>query len=141
MPGEEMIRWTPVPDLPMEPDPEWVAYFERVYSEALAFFEDAQPLEIKHLGESPLRALVRRQGRVDENGPVHGFAQRRLNGTRCFGIPRREVNLSREAMGLLADALDETLECYGTSGDLEPRGYWMPIDVESDHRLAPETNS
>lgn len=135
MPGEEMIRWTPVPDLPMEPDPEWVAYFERVYSEALAYFEDTQPLEIKHLGESPILGVLRNRQAL---GSSHGWG---ADVTWFDDVPRQEVNLSREAMGLLADALDETLECYGTSGDLEPRGYWMPIDVESDHRLDAETNS
>lgn len=70
-------------------------------------------------GVSPLQALVRRQGRVDEDGP------------RRLGVPRQEVNLSRAAMDLLARALDTTLEHYGTSGDADPRGYWMPIDGDT----------
>lgn len=47
------------------------------------------------------------------------------------GIPRQEVNLSPEAMGLVRDALDDTLEYYGTSGDLESRGFWMKCDGDA----------
>lgn len=81
----------------MESDPEWVEYFERVYSEVLARLEDETP----------------------------------LTHARRLGVPRQEVNLSREAMDLLAGALDTTLEHYGTSGDADPRGYWMPIDGDT----------
>lgn len=112
------------PRPPMEPDPEWVGYFERVYSEALAWFEDAS-FQVQYRGESPLQTLVRRQGRVDEDGSVYGSASRRL------GVSRQEVNLSREAMDLLASALDTTLEHYGTSEHADPRGYWMKLDGET----------
>lgn len=112
------------PRPPMEPDPEWVGYFERVYSEALAWFEDAS-FQVQYRGESPLQTFVRRQGRVDEDGSVYGSASRRL------GVSRQEVNLSREAMDLLASALDTTLEHYGTSEHADPRGYWMKLDGET----------
>lgn len=55
------------------------------------------------------------------------------------GVPRQEVNLSRETMDLLAGALDRTLEHYGTSEHTDPRGFWMRLDVESDQGPTGET--
>lgn len=43
------------------------------------------------------------------------------------GIPRQEPKLS----ALPIVTRDETEGHYGTSGDLDPRGYWMPIDGEA----------
>lgn len=122
------------PRPPMEPNPSLAACIEAMYREATAWFEDAS-FEVKYQSESPLALLVRRRGRVNEDGSIHGFAQRRL------GIPRQEVNLSRETMDLLASSLDRTLEHYGTSEHADPRGFWMPIDVESDHRREDETQT
>lgn len=57
------------------------------------------------------------------------------------GIPRQDVDVSLEAMERVRASLDDMCEQYGTSGELEVRGFWMPIDVESDQGLAGETKS
>lgn len=57
------------------------------------------------------------------------------------GVPRQEVDLSPEAMERVRASLDDVCERYGTSGELEVRGYWMPLDVEFDHRDARETQA
>lgn len=57
------------------------------------------------------------------------------------GIPRQDVDVSPEAMERVRASLDGVRECYGTSGELDPRGYWMRLDVESDQGLAGETRT
>lgn len=64
-----------------------------------------------------------------------------LSQVRYLGMPRQEVNLSPEAMGQAKASLDVTGEYYGTSGDADPRGYWMKLDVQSDHRDAGDTQA
>lgn len=106
-----------------EPDSWWTEWFDK----ALRFFEGEPRFEASNPeGESPLLRVWRQSygRRADAAWADDVTVVPR-------GIPRQEVNLSPEAMGLLRDSLDATLECYGTSGDLESRGYWMPIDGEA----------
>lgn len=109
-----------------EPDPGWAEWFDR----ALRLFEGETRIEASNPeGESPILnpQRMKRQPygwRADATWFDDVTVVPR-------GIPRQEVNLSPEAMGLLRDSLDATLEYYGTSGDLDPRGYWMPIDGEA----------
>lgn len=116
MPGEEMIRWSQPPrEVELTQD-------EIDLAKAIQdFLRDAE-----FLWENPFEYQQRMERVMREHGRESAYA-----GTHYFGIPRQEVNLSPEAMGLLRDSLDATLEYYGTSGDLDPRGYWMPIDGEA----------
>jgi hypothetical protein len=153
MPGFGEIRklawYDPRP--PFEPDPEWVAYFERIYSEALAFFED-QSLEMRYEGESPILGALRdRQlrGSCGRGGHAVSWTDSEYvtdftvnpDGTYIAGYAKTEVNLSREAMDLLANSLDRTLEYYGTSEHADPRGFWMRCDVESDQGRDTDTQA
>lgn len=107
-------------------DAEWKELFETAkrnieeqYAQFLAEFDDERPASWH--GTSPLTLLAE-------------FPRNRL-GPWPRGIPRQEVNLSPEAMQRLSAlsiiTREETLERYGTSGDLDPRGYWMPIDGDA----------
>jgi hypothetical protein len=121
VPGEEMLpgwnvdlSWfddvVPFEPLPFKvPESDWMRSWDDFYREALRMFEEPEPPRAL-LGVSPLEYLATRQGR---------------------DIPRQEVDLSFDAMGLLRDALDATLEYYGTSGELEPRGFWMKLDGDA----------
>lgn len=64
-----------------------------------------------------------------------------LSQVRYLGVPRQEVDVSPEAMAQARSSLDDVGEHYGTSGELESRGYWMKLDVQSDHRDAGETQA
>jgi hypothetical protein len=94
-----VVSWDPRP--PIESDPELVAYFERAYSNALAWFEDTS-LEIRYQG-----------------------------------IPRQEPRLGP----LPIITRDEAENRYGTSGELDPRGFWMKLDVESDQGRSGDTKA
>jgi hypothetical protein len=72
-------------------------------------FEDPAP----PIGLSPLHQLTRASGMRER-----------------IGLDKPLPMLSTEARDLLRDSLDTTLEYYGTSGELEVRGYWMPLDGE-----------
>lgn len=63
-----------------------------------------------------------------------------------FGIEQRWPGMPREPVETLLGPLpiiarEETEDHYGTSGELEPRGFWMPIDVRSDQGLGNETQA
>lgn len=102
----KLAWYDPRPPVPHDP------VVQRFFDDALAWFEDARFLpELR--GTSPLE---------------------RLRGSNGWGADvtwRRKVNLSRETMDLLASSPDRTLEYYGTSEHADPRGYWMPLDVQS----------
>lgn len=93
-----------------------------VFRDALTEIWEASTPE----GESPILSALRAQ---QAGSTAYWEIQVVPRGPR--GVPRQEVNLSREAMDLLANVLDTTLEHYGTSGDADPRGYWMPIDGDT----------
>jgi hypothetical protein len=88
-------------------------------------------------GESPILGMLRRSQRglgADltwfDDATDFGYSPSR-------GIPRQEPRLGP----LPIITRDETENHYGTSGELEPRGYWMKCDVESDHRPWGETQA
>jgi hypothetical protein len=113
MPGEEMYRWSQIPrEVELSDD-------EVELRRQLREFLDAAYRELG-LWEDPFNYRPR-------------------------GIPRQEVDTSPETMRHLSAlpiiTREETLECYGTSGELESRGYWMPIDVESDQGRATDTKA
>ena len=60
-----------------------------------------------------------------------------------LGIPRvdlNEIDLT-ESLRVAREQFGRAEERYGTAGELEVRGYWMPIDVESDQGLPGETRA
>lgn len=135
-PGFEDVRklawWDPRP--PLKSDPAWAESFQRIFREALKILESQEATNPDTpLGESLPLALARRQGtRVRESATLHweGYLFEPERGGRPKPL---------SALPVIAG--DETRECYGTSGELDPRGYWMPIDVESDQGPRGATNS
>lgn len=128
MPGEEMYRWS---QIPREDEIELRRQLHEFLDDAYRrFFSAALDYETER--RVPWRGFLGEDiGLLPE--------PRRLPR----GIPRQEVDTSSETMRRLSVlpiiTREETLERYGTSGELEPRGYWMPIDVESDQGPAGET--
>lgn len=107
MPGEEMIRWSQPPrEVALTKDEiDLVKAIQDYLDEAYElFFADTRP----SIGTSPIDVF-------------------RLQREQPRGIPRQEPKLG--ALPIITS--DETEGHYGTSGDLEPRGYWMPIDGEA----------
>lgn len=117
----------------------------RLYELSAAGQDDAELEELRRITWARIDELYRQtfSERLDDDlqqrVPFLGVTP--LSQVRYLGMPRQEVNLSPEAMGLLRDSLDASLEYYGTSGDADPRGYWMKLDVQSDHRDAGETQA
>lgn len=130
------------PRPPMEPS--LTAHIEAIYQEATHWFEG---------GESPiLKALRERQAQGASNywgGHAVSWTDSEYvtdftvnpDGTYIAGYAKTEVNLSREAMDLLANSLDRTLEYYGASEHADPRGFWMRCDVESDQGRDTDTQA
>lgn len=132
--SEDMLRWS-YSKPPVPPDEDETALGELLheyFSEAYKRFFAEEFEGLPH-GTSPLKAMLARQVDRSSNGwGADATWTDEYWAAVPLGVPTRMPNLSPEAMGLLRDALDTTLEHYGTSGDLEPRGFWMKLDVESD---------
>jgi hypothetical protein len=142
MPGEEMYRWSQIPfeARPLDDDEIELARQLREMLEGAyrRFFSAA--LDHEHERRVPWRGFLGEDiGLLPE--------PRRLPR----GIPRQEVDTSPETMQRLSvDGLERMKTALlldfpeydahlGTSGELESRGYWMPIDVESDQGRPGET--
>lgn len=134
MPGEEVIRWSQLPReyVELTQDEIDLAKAIQAYLRDAKFlwgnlFEASNPE-----GESPILSLQRMRRQLNGWGADVTWFDDVAVVPR--GIPRQEVNLSPEAMREMRNALLLDLDDdapLGTSGDLDPRGYWMPIDGEA----------